>query len=153
MYNRPMCGRSTGTYTNLGDLQRDLMGQEEQNYIISYAFVVYLRMMSVPGKIQDSNGRLLGDELERSGHIVHQGGIQSSVWRHWKNPWKAAISMVYAPAEIQTGRHPNKGKIITTWISWLGERKVVNKGWMEEGKEKLKLHTPSNFVGKLLLVI
>jgi hypothetical protein len=26
MYNRPMCGRSTGTYTNLGDLQRDLMG-------------------------------------------------------------------------------------------------------------------------------
>jgi hypothetical protein len=24
MYNRPMCGRSTGTYTNLGDLQRDL---------------------------------------------------------------------------------------------------------------------------------
>jgi hypothetical protein len=26
MYNRPMCGRSTGTYTNQGDLQRDLMG-------------------------------------------------------------------------------------------------------------------------------
>jgi hypothetical protein len=26
MYNRPMCGRSAGTYTNLGDLQRDLMG-------------------------------------------------------------------------------------------------------------------------------
>jgi hypothetical protein len=26
MYNRPMRGRSTGTYTNLGDLQRDLMG-------------------------------------------------------------------------------------------------------------------------------
>jgi hypothetical protein len=26
MYNRPMCGCSTGTYTNLGDLQRDLMG-------------------------------------------------------------------------------------------------------------------------------
>jgi hypothetical protein len=26
MYNRPMCGRSTGTYTNLGDLQRDLSG-------------------------------------------------------------------------------------------------------------------------------
>jgi hypothetical protein len=26
MYNRPMCGRSTGTYNNLGDLQRDLMG-------------------------------------------------------------------------------------------------------------------------------
>jgi hypothetical protein len=26
MYNRPMCGRSTGAYTNLGDLQRDLMG-------------------------------------------------------------------------------------------------------------------------------
>jgi hypothetical protein len=26
MYNRPMCGRSTGTYTNLGDLQRDIMG-------------------------------------------------------------------------------------------------------------------------------
>jgi hypothetical protein len=26
MYNRPMCGRSTGTYTNLGDLQRGLMG-------------------------------------------------------------------------------------------------------------------------------
>jgi hypothetical protein len=26
MYNRPMCGRSTGTYTNLGDLQRDLRG-------------------------------------------------------------------------------------------------------------------------------
>jgi hypothetical protein len=26
MYNRPICGRSTGTYTNLGDLQRDLMG-------------------------------------------------------------------------------------------------------------------------------
>jgi hypothetical protein len=26
MYNRPMCGRSTGDYTNLGDLQRDLMG-------------------------------------------------------------------------------------------------------------------------------
>jgi hypothetical protein len=26
MYNRPMCGRSTGTYTNLGDLQRDPMG-------------------------------------------------------------------------------------------------------------------------------
>jgi hypothetical protein len=26
MYNRPMYGRSTGAYTNLGDLQRDLMG-------------------------------------------------------------------------------------------------------------------------------
>jgi hypothetical protein len=26
MYNRPMCGRSTGAYTNLGDLQRNLMG-------------------------------------------------------------------------------------------------------------------------------
>jgi hypothetical protein len=26
MYNRPMCGRSTGTYKNLGDLQRDLSG-------------------------------------------------------------------------------------------------------------------------------
>jgi hypothetical protein len=26
MYNRPMCGHSTGTYTNLGDLQRDLRG-------------------------------------------------------------------------------------------------------------------------------
>jgi hypothetical protein len=26
MYNRPICGRSTGTYTNLGDLQRDLRG-------------------------------------------------------------------------------------------------------------------------------
>jgi hypothetical protein len=26
MYNRPMCGRSTGTYKNLGDLQRDLRG-------------------------------------------------------------------------------------------------------------------------------
>jgi hypothetical protein len=26
MYNRPMCGRSTGTYTNLGDLQKDLRG-------------------------------------------------------------------------------------------------------------------------------
>jgi hypothetical protein len=26
MCNRPMCGCSTGTYTNLGDLQRDLMG-------------------------------------------------------------------------------------------------------------------------------
>jgi hypothetical protein len=26
MYNKPMCGRSTGTYTNLGDLQRDLRG-------------------------------------------------------------------------------------------------------------------------------
>jgi hypothetical protein len=26
MYNRPMCGRSTGAYTNLGDLQRDLRG-------------------------------------------------------------------------------------------------------------------------------
>jgi hypothetical protein len=26
MYNRPMCGRSTGAYTNQGDLQRDLMG-------------------------------------------------------------------------------------------------------------------------------
>jgi hypothetical protein len=26
MYNRPMCGRSTGTYMNLGDLQRDLRG-------------------------------------------------------------------------------------------------------------------------------
>jgi hypothetical protein len=26
MYNRPMCGRSAGTYTNLGDLQRDLRG-------------------------------------------------------------------------------------------------------------------------------
>jgi hypothetical protein len=26
MYDRPMCGRSTGTYTNLGDLQRDLRG-------------------------------------------------------------------------------------------------------------------------------
>jgi hypothetical protein len=26
MYNRPICGRSTGAYTNLGDLQRDLMG-------------------------------------------------------------------------------------------------------------------------------
>jgi hypothetical protein len=25
MYNRPVCGRSTGAYTNLGDLQRDLM--------------------------------------------------------------------------------------------------------------------------------
>jgi hypothetical protein len=25
-YNRPMCGRSTGTCTNLGDLQRDLRG-------------------------------------------------------------------------------------------------------------------------------
>jgi hypothetical protein len=24
MYNRPICGRSAGTYTNLGDLQRDL---------------------------------------------------------------------------------------------------------------------------------
>jgi hypothetical protein len=26
MYNKPICGRSTGTYTNLGDLQRDLIG-------------------------------------------------------------------------------------------------------------------------------
>jgi hypothetical protein len=26
MYNRPMCGHSTGTYTNLGNLQRDLRG-------------------------------------------------------------------------------------------------------------------------------
>jgi hypothetical protein len=26
MYNRPICGRITGAYTNLGDLQRDLMG-------------------------------------------------------------------------------------------------------------------------------
>jgi hypothetical protein len=26
MYNRPMCGRSTGTYKNPGDLQRDLRG-------------------------------------------------------------------------------------------------------------------------------
>jgi hypothetical protein len=26
MYNRPICGRSTGAYTNLGDLQGDLMG-------------------------------------------------------------------------------------------------------------------------------
>jgi hypothetical protein len=26
MYNRPMCGRSSGTYKNLGDLQRDLRG-------------------------------------------------------------------------------------------------------------------------------
>jgi hypothetical protein len=26
MYNRPICDRSTGTYTNLGYLQRDLMG-------------------------------------------------------------------------------------------------------------------------------
>jgi hypothetical protein len=26
MYNRPMCGRSIVTYTNLGDLQRDLRG-------------------------------------------------------------------------------------------------------------------------------
>jgi hypothetical protein len=26
MYNRPMCGRSIGAYTNLGDLQRDLRG-------------------------------------------------------------------------------------------------------------------------------
>jgi hypothetical protein len=26
MYNRPICGRNTGVYTNLGDLQRDLMG-------------------------------------------------------------------------------------------------------------------------------
>jgi hypothetical protein len=26
LYNRPICGRSTGAYTNLGDLQRDLMG-------------------------------------------------------------------------------------------------------------------------------
>jgi hypothetical protein len=26
MYNRSMCGRSSGTYTNLGDLQKDLMG-------------------------------------------------------------------------------------------------------------------------------
>jgi hypothetical protein len=26
MYNRPMCGRSTGAYTNLGDLPKDLMG-------------------------------------------------------------------------------------------------------------------------------
>jgi hypothetical protein len=26
MYNRPMCDRSIGTYTNLGDLQMDLMG-------------------------------------------------------------------------------------------------------------------------------
>jgi hypothetical protein len=26
MYNRPTCGHSTGAYTNLGDLQRDLMG-------------------------------------------------------------------------------------------------------------------------------
>jgi hypothetical protein len=26
MYNRPICGRSTGIYTNLGDLQRDLRG-------------------------------------------------------------------------------------------------------------------------------
>jgi hypothetical protein len=25
MYNRPICGRSTGAYTNIGDLQRDLM--------------------------------------------------------------------------------------------------------------------------------
>jgi hypothetical protein len=26
MCNRPICGRSTGAYTNLGDLHRDLMG-------------------------------------------------------------------------------------------------------------------------------
>jgi hypothetical protein len=26
MYNRPICGRSTGAYMNLGDQQRDLMG-------------------------------------------------------------------------------------------------------------------------------
>jgi hypothetical protein len=26
LYNRPICGRSTGAYTNLGDLQRDLIG-------------------------------------------------------------------------------------------------------------------------------
>jgi hypothetical protein len=26
MHNRPMCGRSAGTYTDLGDLQRDLRG-------------------------------------------------------------------------------------------------------------------------------
>jgi hypothetical protein len=26
MYNRPICARNTGAYTNLGDLQRDLMG-------------------------------------------------------------------------------------------------------------------------------
>jgi hypothetical protein len=26
IYKRPICGHSTGAYTNLGDLQRDLMG-------------------------------------------------------------------------------------------------------------------------------
>jgi hypothetical protein len=26
VYNRPICGRSTGAYTNLGDLQKDLRG-------------------------------------------------------------------------------------------------------------------------------
>jgi hypothetical protein len=49
MYNRPMCGRSTGTYTNLGDLQRDLRGLSptppKKKYISSslYAFKAYLR--------------------------------------------------------------------------------------------------------------
>jgi hypothetical protein len=33
MYNRPICGRSIGAYTNLGDLQRDLMGVKSPHQI------------------------------------------------------------------------------------------------------------------------
>jgi hypothetical protein len=46
MYNRPMCGRSTGTYTNLGDLQKDLMGvksypTKKNIHIIKHTLLVW----------------------------------------------------------------------------------------------------------------
>jgi hypothetical protein len=50
MCNRPMCGRSTGTYKNLGDLQRDLRGlsptppYKKNNYGTAFEHTHYLSM-------------------------------------------------------------------------------------------------------------
>jgi hypothetical protein len=42
MYNRPICGRSTGAYTNLGDLQRDLIGVKSHPTKLKKNYVLYM---------------------------------------------------------------------------------------------------------------
>jgi hypothetical protein len=77
MYNRPMCGRSTGTYTNLGDLQRDLMGVKSHS--------------TKKNTIQDSSaGLATGYVLDGRGSVPRRGkrlfSIPRSSDRLWSPP-------------------------------------------------------------------
>jgi hypothetical protein len=62
MYNRPMCGRSTGTYTILGDLQRDLRGLSptppKKNNISNSSMAIYIGYIYIYWNIQyDTRGK------------------------------------------------------------------------------------------------